>query len=199
MIVTLLTLWSLTNNPTKGSEFVDNNWASLDQQQVDRKGKALVRLRLIIGSRPIWSRTVDEVQRIGWSSNRNALVVAIHDSAWEGYRLLIWRAGASPKLVQYEPKYGEDDGIIDFMWSPDTCHVLFRTYGSGGRDLNTGTLWCLSVRDLKAKAGPRSVRRMTWIGERTIRYWVSILKSNPSVSGSQTLVTSSTARVWKCR
>jgi len=152
---------------------------SLSQHQV-REGRVILRLINERTGELVWKRTVVEVNRVGWAQDRKALGLAIFAPGSNvNFQLLIWRENKPVRLIAGGLRHHgwgfegyENDGVLDFAWSPDDRRVLFRPWGSGGKDLNVGSLYCLDVNNWRLSWLPKGVRRMQWQGNRRVKYRV---------------------------
>lgn len=151
---------------------------TLSQSHVKRD---YVILRLIDRhtERQAWKRIVAGVSCLGWARDRKALALAVWVVNDHYFQILVWRGGKPVRLIAGRGHRGgwgaggyENDGVLDFAWSPDDSRVLFRAWGSGGKDLNDGTLYCLDTKGWRLSCVTEGVRQMQWLGTRRVRYRV---------------------------
>lgn len=146
---------------------------TLKRTELSPGGLARLQLREAPSGRVIWTRTVREVNRIGWSKDHRALAVSIGDRAFgrEHYRFLLWRAGQPARLVRYRNEPYADYGILCFAWSPDHRRLLYRQVNAGAYFERLGSLWCMDVSSLRQRSvTDESVRSMHWVGRHRFAY-----------------------------
>ena len=144
---------------------------ALSQQTHD--GNVVLRLYNKQTRALVWTRTVKDTDRVSWSKDYHALALAVFVNNGP-VSILFWREGqVAPMYCRQAKHWGnyEDDGVINFAWSPDNQRLLFRTWGSGGLDMNVGSLWCLNISTGYLQTISPSVRQMEWVGKRSFRYW----------------------------
>jgi hypothetical protein len=173
----------------------------LEQRKISLVSAREEAIRLVLREGPedriLWQHTVREVECLAWSKDHRALAMSLYDPAW-GFRLFLWRAGEEARLVRYRTEGRETDGILDLLWSGDRRHLLFRTWGSGGKDMNTSTLWCLDVKRGRQTMGPWGVRRMQWLSNHRVRYWKLKFLGKGTAAAPLRSITDPKPRLWRC-
>ena len=172
-------------------------------QRHTRSDKVILRLINRHTGRRVWQRTVLYADHVGWARDRKALALAVFVVGSNvNFRLLVWQEGKPARLLAGPGRHGgwgaggyENDGVIDSAWSPDDRRVLFRPWGSGGKDMNVGTLLCLDADRWRLNTVNDSVMRAQWLGPHRIRYQpMEVIKHGSTFSYR----TAHRWRYWSC-
>jgi hypothetical protein len=135
--------------------------------------------------RVLWSRNVrgersnDFPNNARWATDGRAFGLEVPDGSSFQDALLFWRVGYRVWQWSLEDAAREHNVVFDgymedFVWSEDRKRVLFRTWASGGLDLNTGELWCADLEHRRLSfVADEAVRRMTWADDRTVLFWTA--------------------------
>jgi probable HAF family extracellular repeat protein len=184
--------------------------------------KTVIRLYRVKSGKTVWTRIINRIgfildpgehhsqqggtpasSNFKWSRDGRALAF-LEDlrgpshKTHSPFRLYLWREGEALRWIErYEAL--DEDGFENVIWSPDAQRVLLRVWGSGGLDINSGSLWCYHVGTGRLHLVKGGVRRAQWIGPKKVRYWKVVVIRDPKDPEGTLPVESPKSEVWTCR
>lgn len=129
----------------------------------------------------LWTVIVHQIDTADWSPYHKALAVADNLSmfyfkggTWHRrpnhLRLITWRVGEKPVVLEHLPILKEMEFITELKWSPDKQRlIVLHASSQGSASIEVYRGWCLRIRDRSiTKLG--LVREAQWLGPRRVRY-----------------------------
>lgn len=149
----------------------------LTQQAQGKKTKVTIYERR--SHRAIWSGLFPQCESVTWSPNRRAVIFeadyhrkpALLGSAYI-YRIIVWCPGFGLHVfdlhaTEYSLPWTNGK---DFLWSPDTQAVLWRTGDSGAVTEDEATLFCIDLAARRNYEIGNNVRIAHWLNSNVVKY-----------------------------
>ncbi len=136
----------------------------------------------ILGTYPdtgtfFWSRDRRAVAFVGDGDGRRK-----SPSDYEGYEIIVWRAGRKVHVITHLPITGYDY-VEDMVWSADGKSLLVWVGGSGEDMGNMGHLFCFNVVSQKIYSLGEAIGKPSWAGSQTAKFWQVEYLSEKAGSG----------------
>ena len=121
--------------------------------------------------------TYPNVGTFFWSRDHRAVAfVANGDgrrkfpSDYEGYEIIVWRAGKKIHVVTHKPVTAYDY-VENLVWSANGKLLLIWAGGSGEEMGNRGHLFCFDAGTYKIYSLGDTIGKPSWVGVQTAKFW----------------------------